>query len=54
MATRQKGPGKAHRKGLSLVRAVKKFSDETKAEAWFVERRWPDGIECPYCDGRER
>ncbi len=51
MATRQKGPGKAHRKGLSLVRAVKKFSDETKAEAWFVERRWPDGIECPYCDG---
>ena len=49
---RQKGPGKAHRKGLSLVRAVKKFSDESKAEAWFVERRWPDGIECPYCDGQ--
>ena len=51
MAMRQKGPGKAHRKGLSLVRAVKKFSDETKAEAWFVERRWPDWIVCPYCDG---
>ena len=52
MATRQKGPGKAHRKGLSLVRAVKKFSDEAKAEAWFVERRWPDGIDCLYCGGR--
>ena len=51
MAQRQKGPGKSHRKGLSLVRAVRKFSDETKAEAWFVERRWPDGIVCPYCDG---
>ncbi len=48
---RKKGPGKAHRKGLSLVQAVRKFDSEQAANDWFVERRWPDGIKCPYCDG---
>ncbi|MCY4109965.1 MAG: IS1595 family transposase [Chloroflexi bacterium] len=47
----KKGPGKAHRKGLSLVQAVRKFDNEQAANDWFVGRRWPDGIECPYCDG---
>ena len=37
-------------KGISLIDAVKKFGDEAKAEAWFVSRRWPDGIRCPHCD----
>ena len=46
----QSGPGKHYRKGLSLVEAVKKFSDEAKAEAWFIETRWPDGVVCPFCD----
>ena len=44
------GPGKSYRKGISLIDAVKKFGDEAKAEAWFVSRRWPDGIRCPHCD----
>ena len=22
---------------------------EEKAEAWFVEQRWPDGLACPHC-----
>ncbi len=52
MEIRNSGPGKSFRKGLSLVQAVRKFSDECRAEAWFVARRWPHGIHCPYCDSR--
>ena len=51
MEKRKRGPGKAYRHGMSLVEAVQKFSNEAVAEAWFVERRWPCGITCPYCDG---
>ena len=43
-------PGKYYRKGISLIQAVNKFGDEAQAEAWFVTRRWPDGIQCPRCD----
>ena len=45
------GPGKSYRKGITLIDAVQKFSDEADAEAWFIEQRWPDGIRCPRCDG---
>ena len=51
MAVKKQGPGKSYRKGINLIEAVRKFGDETQAEAWFVERRWLDGIHCPYCDG---
>ena len=44
------GPGKSYRKGITLMEAVKKFDTEAKAEAWFVEQRWPDGPVCPYED----
>ena len=51
-------PGKHFRKGISLVEAVQRFSNEAHAEAWFVETRWPDGVVCPFCnspdDGKER
>ena len=50
MARSQNAPGKAYRKGISLVEAVHRFGDDTEAEKWFVSRRWPDGIRCPYCD----
>ena len=50
MAT-QSGPGKSYRKGITLMDAVRKFDTEEKAEAWFVEQRWPDGPICPHCDG---
>ena len=43
-------PGKHYRKGISLIKAVQEFGDETKGEAWLVAQRWPDGIICPYCD----
>ena len=44
-----KGPGKAGRKGLTLVEAVEFFSDEAKVEELFVGSRWPDGVACPTC-----
>lgn len=47
--TTQTGPGKSYRKGISLIDAVKQFSDEADAEAWFIEQRWPNGVACPHC-----
>ena len=44
-----KAPGKSYRKGISLIEAVKRFGDDAQAEAWFVERRWPDGVRCLSC-----
>ncbi len=49
MAKRAGGPGKSNRQGISLIEAVQRFSDDNEAEAWFIERRWPNGITCPYC-----
>ena len=43
------GPGKSYRKGISLIEIVKKFDTEEKAEAWFIEQRWPEGPVCPEC-----
>ena len=48
MAT--KGPGKAHRKGISIVELMKMFPDDETAAKWFAEQRWPDGIRCAYCE----
>ena len=48
MPTR-KGPGQSFRKGLSLPELVRMFPDDTAAEAWLVDTRWPDGVQCPNC-----
>ena len=45
----QKGPGQSFRKGLSLPELVRMFPDDTAAEAWLVDTRWPDGVQCPNC-----
>ena len=42
-------PGKHYRAGLSLVELVRMFPDDTAAERWFVETRWPEGVFCPRC-----
>ena len=52
MATKN-GPGKAYRKGMTLMDAVKQFDTEEKAEQWFIPQRWPDGVTCPACDSKE-
>ena len=50
MTSTKKAPGKSYRKGISLIKAVQEFGDETKAEAWLVAQRWQDGIRCPFCE----
>ena len=45
----QKGPGQSFRKGLSLPELVRMFPDDTAAEAWLVDTRWPNGVQCPNC-----
>ena len=50
---KKSGPGKSYRKGISLIEVVKMFDTEEKAEAWFVEQRWPDGVTCPACGSQE-
>ena len=43
-------PVGSHRKGLSLAQLTRKFSTEDKAERWFVNRRWQNGVRCVRCD----
>ncbi|MDE2860717.1 MAG: IS1595 family transposase [Chloroflexota bacterium] len=50
MSTTAKAPGKHHRKGIGLIQAVNEFGNEAKAESWLIAQRWPDGIQCPYCE----
>ena len=45
----QKAPGKHYRKGLTLIEAVQRFSDEAAVEQEFIAARWPDGVACPFC-----
>ena len=45
----KQGPGKSYRKGITLAEAVNRFSDESEAERWFIETRWPSGMCCPHC-----
>ena len=46
---RQKAPGKAFRKGISLKQFISEYSNDEKAEQWFIRNRWPNGICCPEC-----
>ena len=45
----QKAPGKAHRKGLTLLQIADMFRDDDAATAWIAELRWPHGPHCPDC-----
>ena len=44
-----KAPGKHFRKGISLIEAVQRFSDEEYANDWFIAQRWPNGLDCLVC-----
>ena len=44
-----KGPGRAHRTGITLSELFKTFPDNATAEAWFIQCRWPGGMVCPHC-----
>ena len=45
----QKAPGKAYRKGLTLLQIADLFRDEADAKAWVEGQRWSNNPECPYC-----
>ena len=46
----QKAPGKAFRKGITLLEITGMFPDEASAVRWFEEIRWPGGRKhCPHC-----
>ena len=42
-------PGLHWRKGMTLMDAVREFSNEDNVEAFFVDARWPTDIACPEC-----
>ena len=43
-------PGKAHRKGITLLELSEMFPDEASAKAWFEGIIWPEGERpCPRC-----
>ena len=45
-----KGPGKAHRDGISLLELSEMFPDEDAARSWFENILWPTGERfCPRC-----
>ena len=44
-----KAPGKAHRKGISLMELAAMFPDEASAEAWFEEVHWLGYRACGKC-----
>ena len=46
------GPGKSKRRGVTLAQLFRTFPDDAAAERYFVETRWPEGPECPYCGSR--
>ena len=45
----KKSPGRAHRKGLTLLQVAEMFKDESSALKWLQEQVWPDGPFCPGC-----
>ena len=45
----QKGPGKTHRKGISLMQVVDMFGDNEKARLWLEQQRWNGNPHCPHC-----
>ena len=44
-----KGPGRADRKGITIIELLRKFPDDASAEKWFEGIRWKNGPICPDC-----
>ena len=45
------GPGRSHRKGISLLKLAQMFPDEDSAVKWFESVFWANGRKCPRCNG---
>ena len=51
MRRKYKAPGKAYRKGISLIEIFEKFPDEKSAIKWIESIRWKNGErECPHSE----
>ena len=44
-----RGPGKAHRRGITQIKLAQMFPDEQAAREWFEGILWADGRFCPRC-----
>lgn len=44
-----KGPGKSHRKGITLIELAQMFPDEEAAVEWFESVFWPEKRCCGHC-----
>ncbi|WP_419919066.1 IS1595 family transposase [Candidatus Poriferisocius sp.] len=47
--TKKRAPGRAERKGITLVELLRTFPTDRAAERWLVKRRWPNRVECVSC-----
>ena len=46
-----KGPGRSHRKGISLIELAERFPTEEAAVKWFEDVVWPAERACGKCGG---
>ena len=44
-----KAPGKHYRACITLIELTRMFPNDSAAERWFAETRWPGGVHCPCC-----
>ncbi len=45
---KQKAPGCNEREEITIMDAVRMFDTADGIEAWFLERCWPNGVQCPH------
>lgn len=46
-----KGPGKAERDGISVLKLAEMFADEASAVKWIEQQIWPEERCCGHCGG---
>ncbi len=47
------GPGRSHRKGITLAQLFDLFPDDQTAREWFESKLWPRGAFCPRCGSKD-
>ena len=45
----KRAPGRSYRKGITILQLARMFDTPEKGEAYFVSKRWPDGVRCAHC-----
>ena len=49
---KKKGPGRYHRKGMTIIELLSMFPDNEAAEKWFEKQRWGGSPFCPTCGSK--